>query len=329
MEKKLKAGPDWMSKLPPVLWDHPLNSLAIPGSHHSFSFYTDKEARIDRPSDPIYRQFVEEFGELAGEISYRWTVTQTTTFTQQLNLGIRYFDIRVTARGEEKEDKNVYLRNGPNVLQALKEFKVWIGMHPQEVIIIDFRVVNKMSPLHHKYLLANITQDLFEEKLLPYTGNVKGITLRNMWSLAKQIIVIYPKECTYGYSSVWPNDCTEYVITESQSAKDLFEKLESKYQHGRSPHMFLCQNGVMTPTRTYLDTHFHGTLKHKLSMPATKTILYWAMDKDISFGDVNIIVADFVESSDFCNKVVSINTEIKPRPKNHSFEPESRACILL
>jgi hypothetical protein len=133
---------------------------------------------------------------------YRWTVTQTTTFTQQLNLGIRYFDIRVTARGEEKEDKNVYLRNGPNVLQALKEFKVWIGMHPQEVIIIDFRVVNKMSPLHHKYLLANITQDLFEEKLLPYTGNVKGITLRNMWSLAKQIIVIYPKEVNITHSDL-------------------------------------------------------------------------------------------------------------------------------
>jgi hypothetical protein len=48
-----------------------------PGSHHSFSFYTDKEARIDRPSDPIYRQFVEEFGELAGEISYRLNILLT------------------------------------------------------------------------------------------------------------------------------------------------------------------------------------------------------------------------------------------------------------
>ncbi|XP_045172737.2 PI-PLC X domain-containing protein 3-like [Mercenaria mercenaria] len=322
------AGPDWMSKLPEDLWDHPLNFLAIPGSNHSFSFYIDKESKVDRPSDPIYRQFVEHFGELAAEISYRWTVTQSTTLTQQLNLGIRYFDMMVTARGVEKEDKNVYLRNGPNILQALKEFKIWLEMHPQEVVIIDFRVVNKMSPAHHKYLLANITLDFFKGKLLGYTGHVKGITLRNMWSLAKQVIVIYPKECTYGYYSVWPNDCIHYVISQDQSAKKMIQKLETLYQHGRPPHVFFCQEGVMTPNNDYLAENLHGTLKENLSKPALRAVLNWIRNKDIQYGDVNIVVADFVDLYEFCKEVVTVNYE-KRALKRYDFEPRSCACVVL
>ena len=133
----------------------------------------------------------------------------------------------------------------------------------------------------------------------------------------------------YDYVSVWPNDCMDYVISDSQSATDLFQKLESKFQHGRSPHVFLCQNGALTPTKKYLDEHFHGCLKRNLSQAAAKTVLTWAMDKDITFGDVNIIVADFVESWNFCNRVVSINTEINARPRKLNFENESCSCTLL
>lgn len=102
--------------------------------------------------------------------------------------------MRVTARGDDRNDKNVYLKNGPTILQALKEFQVWLDMHPREIIIIDFRVVNKMSAAQHKYLLANMAEDFFENKLLECTGHVKGVTLRNMWSIARQVIVFYPKE---------------------------------------------------------------------------------------------------------------------------------------
>lgn len=314
-----------MSRLPEYLWDFSLSSLAIPGSHNSYSFYIDREANVDRASDPIYRQFSEDFGELAADISYRWTLTQETTLIQQLDLGVRYFDMRVTTR-PGKEDKNVYFRSGPNILQALKEFKRWLEDHPQEVILIDFRVVHGMSPAHHRYLLANMRQDVFENLFLECTGNVRGVTLRNMWATAKQIIIFYPKEHTYGYTSVWPNDCVDYCISEDQTAKQMIQKLDTRHQHGRPPHVFFCWFGVMTPNNAFLIANLEGTLKEKLSKPALRAIMNWIRDKDVRYNEMNIVVADFVDLYNFCTEVIQVNFGVR-QLKRYYFE--SRTCDIL
>ena len=122
---------------------------------------------------------------------FRWSVTQTKTLKEQLDLGVRYFDLRCTARAD---DHHIYYRNGTDILYALREFKRWMADHPKEVIILDFREMHQVSESQHKRLLSEMTRDTFVDKLIEYTGNIQAVTLRNMWGVEAQIIVIYPSE---------------------------------------------------------------------------------------------------------------------------------------
>lgn len=73
-------------------------------------------------------------------VIYRWTQTQSRTLTQQLDMGIRYLDLRVIARKDAREEKHVFVRNGPSILLVLKEIRRWLDLHPREVVLIDFRL---------------------------------------------------------------------------------------------------------------------------------------------------------------------------------------------
>ncbi|XP_052246812.1 PI-PLC X domain-containing protein 2-like [Dreissena polymorpha] len=315
-----------MASLPARYHDVPLYCLAIPGSHNSFSFYLDLDSKIDQNSDPIYRQLCDDLGELASKISYRWTVTQSLSLTQQLDLGVRYFDMRVTARKGDKEDLNVFFRNGPNIIRALKEIRRWMDLHPKEIILLDFRVVHKMSSAQHRYLIANMAEDIFRNRMLEYTGVVSGITLRNMWAIDSQIIVFYPTECIFEHICIWPNEHIGYVHPCAQTTRDMVSCLNTRYEHGRPPHLFYCWDGVMTITNDYLANNLDGTLKDKLSKPATKAIVNWVRNKDIRHGEMNVVVADFVEMFDFCDEVIRLNYEVRDL-KRYDFE--SGMCSIV
>ncbi|KAL4223020.1 PI-PLC X domain-containing protein 1 [Mactra antiquata] len=314
---------NWMADLPCELWTHPLCSLAIPGSHNSLSFYVEREANVDRKIEPIFGRYVEYFGEMAAEISHRWTQTQCTSVTEQLNKGIRYLDIRVTARSGD--DKNVFYRNGPNILKILREIRRWSDRHPQEIVLLDFRVVNRLSSAQHRYLLANMTQDVFEGKMLECTGHVKGVTLRNMWAIGASLIVFYPKECVFEYKTVWPSEYMGFVLSESQTAEGMIQALDTVYTEGRPPHIFYCWQGVMIPNNEYISKNLDKTLKDKMSRSSRRATLNWARDKDIHEGQINVIVADFVDLDDFCKEIILVNRCVR---KLKRYEFESRTCNI-
>ncbi|XP_052801861.1 PI-PLC X domain-containing protein 3-like [Mya arenaria] len=323
---RVVLGADWMTGLPERYRDVPLCCLAIPGSHNSCSVYRDEESNVDQRSDPIYRQYVDHMGELANKISHRWTVTQSLSITEQLDAGVRYLDIRVTARQGDREDLNVYFRNGPNIIIILKEIRRWMDLHPKEVILLDFRVVHKMSQAHHRYLLANMTDDVFRGRLLECTGVVQAVTLRNMSAIDAQIIVFYPKECEQQHTCVWPNEYIGYLHPQAQSTRDMIDRLNTRYQHGRPPHVFFSWDGVLTTTNEYLANNLHSTLRDSLSRPATRALCNWVRNKDIRHGDMNIVVADFVETSSFVDEVIRVNYELRELRK---YDFESCVCNIL
>ncbi|WAR03195.1 PLCX3-like protein [Mya arenaria] len=261
---RVVLGADWMTGLPERYRDVPLCCLAIPGSHNSCSVYRDEESNVDQRSDPIYRQYVDHMGELANKISHRWTVTQSLSITEQLDAGVRYLDIRVTARQGDREDLNVYFRNGPNIIIILKEIRRWMDLHP--------------------------------------------------------------KECEQQHTCVWPNEYIGYLHPQAQSTRDMIDRLNTRYQHGRPPHVFFSWDGVLTTTNEYLANNLHSTLRDSLSRPATRALCNWVRNKDIRHGDMNIVVADFVETSSFVDEVIRVNYELRELRK---YDFESCVCNIL
>ncbi|XP_071011105.1 PI-PLC X domain-containing protein 1 isoform X2 [Oncorhynchus clarkii lewisi] len=86
---------DWMTSLPEELWDVPLSSLAIPGSHDAMSYSLDINSPLIRSESDTFRLLDGLFYCLTRPAIYRWSTTQEKGIVEQLSEGIRYFDLRI------------------------------------------------------------------------------------------------------------------------------------------------------------------------------------------------------------------------------------------
>lgn len=68
------------------------------------------------------------------KICYRWSVTQAFDVTEQLRLGIRYFDFRVSHRGKFQFEI-VHGLYGSEIGNLLVEIVRFLESHPKEVLL--------------------------------------------------------------------------------------------------------------------------------------------------------------------------------------------------
>ncbi|KAL6462717.1 hypothetical protein MHYP_G00291390 [Metynnis hypsauchen] len=92
---------DWMGSLCPTLTALPLKYLAVPGSHDSFSFWVDENAPVGTDHKAFVKHLAMIFRLLAKKVMKKWSMTQNLTFREQLEGGIRYFDLRVSSKPGE------------------------------------------------------------------------------------------------------------------------------------------------------------------------------------------------------------------------------------
>lgn len=126
-------GANWMRDLAPRLGERPLSELVIPGTHDSgtFSFSLDGLRIAERQNDTQTAQFQG----LPDEFVLGTQVTQTQTWTEQLDAGIRYFDFRVVCESDGLFIVHTY--RGQPVDRALSEIAAWMRAHPKEVLFLD------------------------------------------------------------------------------------------------------------------------------------------------------------------------------------------------
>lgn len=146
----------WMERLFDKICDWPLNKVAIPGSHDCFSgnlttahYSTDPTGRKWRGFAPYLRP--EKF--VAG-----WSATQEISVTEQLDMGVRYLDVRVCA-----VDGDVYSCHclcGPPIRLLLREVAAFLRRTEKEIVMIDFNHFYTMNDTQHAILLADIREIL-------------------------------------------------------------------------------------------------------------------------------------------------------------------------
>lgn len=224
----------WMTEMSDTLRDIPLTKLAIPGSHDAGTYSIADGAPFspDLPLDqlPDFKEMLLANATLAPQVNTfmaRFARAQSKTITEQLNTGIRYFDLRPGAADNGKGDELLIVHSlyGGNVLNMIDDVARFLAAHPREVVILDISHFTAMSDAHHATLMARI-KTAFEGRLVPppaapsaadpkanqYTiGDIQG----NGW----QVVCIYqddhaaadPKLWRYGTPTStkwWPNKPT-------------------------------------------------------------------------------------------------------------------------
>jgi hypothetical protein len=123
----------WMEDLAPQIGDRPLSELRIPGTHDAGTFSLSRTDPVlaDAQNDAPTAQFEGIPPLRVADYVY----TQSLSFTEQLDLGIRYLDFRLTCDPDGMYIVHVF--RGEPIADALDQIAAWADAHPAEVVFVD------------------------------------------------------------------------------------------------------------------------------------------------------------------------------------------------
>ena len=122
-----------MEDLSGVIGDRPITELRVPGTHDAGTFsIPPTEATIADAQGDVG---VAQLEGLPQAFVIGTQITQSRTFTEQFNDGIRYLDVRVVCDPDGLFIVHTF--RGAPVTDALDEIAAWTETHPQEVVFLD------------------------------------------------------------------------------------------------------------------------------------------------------------------------------------------------
>ena len=142
---QLKKAPDlymhinehWMQELPVEVKQKRMREFVIPGTHDSAAYQLDLK-RTPKGKWRIAARAANffKFIGLKKAVS-EFTLTQHYDFEKQLQLGARYFDLRICYDESRKEYYLSHTFACVRLQEALAQFKKFIETHPHEIILLQ------------------------------------------------------------------------------------------------------------------------------------------------------------------------------------------------
>ncbi|XP_068124216.1 PI-PLC X domain-containing protein 1 [Hyperolius riggenbachi] len=306
-ESSMTDRKQWMSQLCEKLWDVPLFDLAIPGSHDTMTYGLDRCSPLDPDLPKLLFFLAKAFPSITRNIILRWSTTQTLSVAQQLDVGIRYLDLRIAHR-PDVPSPNLYFVHGfytsMTVEETLHEISDWMKRNPKEMLIISCKNLQSMSPVLHMHLI-NCIHGIFGSRLCP---KHEQPTLRNMWQKGFQVIVSYDNPLALKYEYLWPS--MPYWWGNTTNADSLISFLDTEKHKGR-PDGFFVAGLNLTENAFYILTHPFGSMK-KLTLPKLPFLNSWVQRQHPGHtrDATNIIAEDLVDYDHFISTVIGLNRKL-------------------
>ncbi|CAF3576888.1 unnamed protein product [Rotaria sp. Silwood1] len=302
---------EWMTNLPENLHDEPITKIAIPGTHDSFAFHLTSQAGPDLDSN------LRRLSFLIHPIIKSWSITQNKTFTEQLYMGIRYFDLRVC----RTTDKNLCSKSpftfthgllGGLVRESLEEINEFLNTHPKEIILLDFNHFYDFNDQCGHDHLIHLVHEIYGKKLCTTARQITECTLDYLWKNKQQVILLYeenPNQCTaymdrIGHffqicQSPWPN---------TSRVDELFLFLDGTVT---KPRPITCVNviqGQITPDNSSIQKNPFSSLS-TIAKDTNRRLIEWLSyrKRDPSLiNGVNVVICDFADQV-FTDAVIMLN----------------------
>ncbi|KAF0028229.1 hypothetical protein F2P81_019316 [Scophthalmus maximus] len=267
----------------------PLKHLAVPGSHDSFTFWVDVHAPVGPDQKAYVKYLATMFSVLAKKVMVKWSMTQNLTFKEQLDAGIRYFDLRVSSKPGEPGNEIYFIH----------------GLFGHKVVFLDFNHYYAMDAEHHVYLITML-QEVFGSKLCS-NGAVESITLDYLWERKHQVIVFYHHPSAQDIPVMWPGNKIPAPWANTTKPNKLIQFLETTLKERNRKGSFHVSQAILTPRVNTVAKGLVWGLRHYLVERNLPTIMSWVEAQRPGADGVNIITSDFVELTDFANTVIKLN----------------------
>ncbi|CAG2195074.1 unnamed protein product [Mytilus edulis] len=299
----------WMEYLSPDVTEQTqMKDLVIPGSHDSASF--DLDPGSGRAND------VTSYIELAEEKFERWFKTQNLDFTEQLKIGVRYFDLRTIKHPVTGNFHFVHgLFSHKTVEKYLKDIRRFLDKNKKEVVLLDFNHFYNMRKYNHRSLCTIIEKSFNEmmlnrKKSLYNNMTVSKITLSKLLELNARVIVLYgsANKCK-DHEHIWSRDEVDILWPFTANKYSVVDNLIHEYKNLSRKDIIVVWPGILTPFEDdyYLERMKSFSNLHEFVTPILEIMVKWIKSRpNIPF---NIISADFVEEHDFIKTVIRANNK--------------------
>ncbi|CAF1030204.1 unnamed protein product [Adineta ricciae] len=302
---------EWMKNLPIELHNEAITKLAIPGTHDSFAFYLSRHAGPDMDAN------LRRLHVLISPIIKNWSITQSLTFAEQLQIGIRYFDLRVCRTTNESQSKRspftfTHGLLGGLVRDGLEEINEFLNQHSKEVVLLDFNHFYDFTDQCGHEQLIELIDEIFGAKICTTAETILECTLNYLWNKQQQVILLYERnrdQCSaymnrIGHffqicQSPWPN---------TPRADDLFRFLDEKISTSRSTSCVNVLQGQLTPDSATIQNNPFSSLQSQ-ARETNRRLIEWlaSRQRDPSLLDgVNVVICDFANRQ-FAEVVIKLN----------------------
>lgn len=298
---------NWMTNLHDDLTHVPVNQLAIPGSHDSGAFWLDPHSPVCPDEPSTIRNLVKVFGSCAKHIVIKWSTTQKLIISEQLEHGIRYFDMRNGYLSSEDDVFFVHGVYGHKIDDLLRAIQVFLRTHPKEVVVVDFNHFYSMTDSIHSRLAKSISS-IFDGMIFPANSNGIRFTLNDMREVGKQVVIVYDNSTVcQKYTKFWPSTAIFSPWPNTSSVTKLIDSLHKRFDSLRADSFNIFQ-AILTPQTITIAAHVFSSLEKCLAKKCDKAVAEWLANVYTSKQlGVNIVICDFI-SLDICSlDIIKLN----------------------
>ena len=310
------SSADWMRDLPSdVRANRPLNQLAIPGSHDSFTYNLDKRLPVGPDTDKEVRRLGNLF-PCVKSIVYRWSKCQRMDADEQLANGVRYFDIRLgilpkkyckksSFDEEENLDKFriIHALYGEAISTPFTKILEFLKAHSSEVVILDFQHTYSFTEEDHNFLAEKI-ETLFDKMLCPRTELMSNLTLDYMKKKDYQVIAIYPKMAASTRTFLWPRALCPTLWANTTKIEVLEPFLKEGLKKRDDKNAFFVSQAILTPTSKTVTSHLTSSLENSLAKKCDEFAVKWLSEHP---SNLNIVIVDFMDKDNITNVIIQQN----------------------
>jgi hypothetical protein len=234
---------DWMSEIYANNPNKPLRQIIIPGTHDTGTDRMTSSSQLSSTMDGIVK--IAPRGALV-----TWSKTQDRTMHQQLNDGIRYFDLRVENTPQGWMTYHGLLSN--YLTDMLEQLARFVENHPREIILLDFQALANFNNDMTALITYLEEHPVLGPRVASWGEFGPKVRIGELWDADKSIIPMFSQRRVrfpdghYGDSNfVWPR-----VLQNPWSNTRHTAKVEEDLLNGirqRPDDIFYVSQGVLTP----------------------------------------------------------------------------------
>lgn len=304
----ISIGPEednWMGQLESILANKSINSVILPGSHDTGTYAITETSVITSDLDDKLKFWIR-FDPLKMKHLRDWSITQNIDTRTQLNVGIRYFDLRI-CKSEDNKFLTCHAMAGDALENIFHQLIFFLNdpRHQKEMIILDF---NHLYDITHEDIdrLAELIKSSFGNKIASSRDYSPKSLVSSFWKQQAQVIIFIDDNYAWQkYPTLfWPD-----LIASPYPSKQGSNGLESFMRDAlvnRDWNKFFVLQTQETPTRDMIINGydpFSTNPSSLLKMTANYKldISYWFDQREVESlikQNGNIIIEDFSNGMD-------------------------------